>query len=122
MRRLWQTHRRLVIAFGVTAGLAVILLVRGLVLVPPRGDPDMPVAAWMTPGFVVHTYHLDPDVMSQILGEAPGERRRQTLAQIATAQGRVVTEILAELQAAIDDARAQHGDRPQDPNAADKSP
>lgn len=122
MKRLWQTHRRLVIAFALTAVLAVVLLVRGLVLVPPRGDPDMPVAAWMTPGFVVHTYHLDPDVISAILGEPPGERRRQTLAQIATAQGRAVTEILAELQAAIDDSRARHGHRPPDPDSADRSP
>lgn len=102
MKRLWTRHRRLVIAFAVAVLLAAALLVRGLVLVPPRGDPTRPVAAWMTPGFVVHTYHLPPEVVGEILGLPPGEKRRQTIAEIATAQGRVVTELLDALQSEVD--------------------
>ena len=102
MRRLWANHRKLVIAFAVMVVLAAGFLIRGFVLVPPRGDPTRPVAAWMTPGFVVPTYHIPPEVVGEILGLTPGEHRRQTIAEIATAQGAIVTDLLAELQAEVD--------------------
>lgn len=102
MRRLWAKHRKLVIAFAVAVVLAAGFLVRGLVMVPPRGDPTRPVAAWMTPGFIVHTYHLPPEVVGDILRLTPGEHRRVTIAEIATEQGVPVTDLLAPLQAEVD--------------------
>jgi hypothetical protein len=120
MRRLWANHRKLVIAFAVMVVLAAGFLIRGFVLVPPRGDPTRPVAAWMTPGFVVHTYHIPPEVVGEILGLTPGEHRRQTIAEIATAQGVIVTDLLAELQAEVDahrpkDLEHRDGPPPDDP-------
>ena len=118
MRRLWANHRKLVIAFAVMVVLAAGFLIRGFVLVPPRGDPSRPVAAWMTPGFVVHTYHIPPEVVGEILGLTPGEHRRQTIAEIATAQGAIVTDLLAELQAEVDARRPPglpQGDPPPGP-------
>lgn len=102
MRRLWTRHRRLVIAFAVMVALALAFLVRGLVMMPPRGDPTRPVAAWMTPGFIVHTYRLPPEVVGEILGLTPGEHRRVTIAEIATEQGVAVTDLLDPLQAEVE--------------------
>lgn len=102
MRRLWSQHRKLVIAFAVAVVLAAGFLVRGLVLMPPHGDPTRPVAAWMTPRFIVHTYHLPPEVVGEILGLPPGEHRRLTIAEIATEQGVAVSDLLKPLQAEID--------------------
>lgn len=101
-RRLWASHRRLVLAFGLALVVAGALLLRGLVLMPHQGDPRKPVAPWMTPRFVVHTYDLDGPEVARILNLPEGSRPRQTLAEIARAQGRPVAEITDALQAAVD--------------------
>ena len=60
-----------------------------------------PVADWMTPRFVMRAYDLDPAALARVLALEPGSAPRETLAQIAAAQGRPLADLLAEVQALV---------------------
>jgi hypothetical protein len=109
MSRLWRRHPRLLLAFVLATALAVGLLARGLWLLPDRGDPRRPVAAWMTPRYIVHTYDLDPPEVAAILGLDPGSHPAETLDEIARDSGRPVAALLAALQAAAERQRGEAG-------------
>lgn len=64
-----------------------------------------PVAGWMTPRLVVRAYGIDPPALAAVLGLEPGQAPRQTLAEIAAAQGRPLEAVLAQVQALADGAR-----------------
>jgi hypothetical protein len=106
MRRLWQRHPRLLAGFVLAVVVAATLLLRGLLLLPHQGDPDRPVAPWMTPRFIVHTYDLEGPEVGQILGLPPGSRPTETIEQIARAQGRPLDEVMKALQSAVERRRA----------------
>lgn len=62
---------------------------------------DGPIEAWMTPGYVVHVYHVDPDRAAEILGVGKGEARGKTLSEIAEVRGVPVAGLVSALQAAV---------------------
>jgi hypothetical protein len=105
MRRLWQRHPRLLAGFALAVVVAAALLLRGLMLLPHQGDPDRPVAPWMTPKFIVHTYDLEGPEVGEILGLEPGSRPTETIEEIARDQGRPLAAVMRALQAAVDSRR-----------------
>lgn len=86
----------LCLAFAVRAGLSAWTLAQA------RGQP---VADWMTPRLVVRAYAVEPAQLAAILNLEPGSAPRETLAQIAAAQGRPLAQLLAEVQALVDAPR-----------------
>lgn len=95
------------LALLVTLGFG-LRLVASLVYWSNPANRDQPVESWMPLGFVARSWQVPPEVLVQALGLSPDERPRQTLEQIARAQGQPVAEVVATLEAAIDTWRAPH--------------
>lgn len=58
--------------------------------------------AWMTPRYVAHSRRVPPEVVGAALGLDPQRPpRRTTLREIAVARGVPVSDVIAELKAAI---------------------
>lgn len=80
--------------------LALFFALRLALLVaagPP--DPSRPIEGWMTPRYIARAYDLPPESIAQTLGLEPGSTPRLPLARLAAAQGRDLSEILAQLEA-----------------------
>ncbi len=75
-----------------------------------REHRDEPIRAWMTVGYVAHSYRVPARVLYQALDLPPREpgspRDRRPLREIAREQGRTFEEISATLQTAIERERA----------------
>lgn len=100
IRHLWAHHRAVLVLFLGAALITLFFLVRLTVFSLYWADPthrNLAPEAWMTPGYVAHSWGLDPDQVSQALGSAPG--RRRTLEDIARAQGVPVDRLLDRLSA-----------------------
>lgn len=104
-------HRRLVaLVFWLALGIAVVFAGRLVILTIHWSDPAhlrAPPAAWMTPGYLVRSWHLDPDRLAAHLGLAPGSARGMTLADLARARGIPTEQFLADLAAALPGLAAQ---------------
>lgn len=71
---------------------------------------EVPLAAWMTPGFVAHSWDLPPELVATTLAlDRDGSGRRVTLGELAKARGVPVETLIAQLEAAI---AAHRGARP----------
>lgn len=70
---------------------------------------DQPIAGWMTPGYVSHSWDVPPELIRAALPAAPAPRpgTHPTLSQIAEAEGVPLSDLIARLQVAIDAARAE---------------
>ena len=90
LHHLWVHHRPALILFSVASVVAVALVFRlGMMALywhPPEGHPDK-AEPWMTPGFIVRAWKLPSEDLAPILGVTLGEKRGQTLGDIAKAQG-----------------------------------
>ncbi len=62
---------------------------------------NQPVAAWMTVGYVAHSWHLDPRAIDELAGLPPPTGAPLTLGEIATERGVPVDQIIAAVEAAI---------------------
>jgi hypothetical protein len=71
-----------------------------------RGRAGEPIQPWMNVGFIAHAYHVPPEVIHQALGLPHDRPDRRPLWRIARAQGRSTDELIAELNAALAEARA----------------
>ncbi|HSF65698.1 MAG TPA: hypothetical protein VLA78_15015 [Paracoccaceae bacterium] len=101
-----RRHTLLLVAFGLavvlTLGFALRAGIAAWNLAQAQGQP---VADWMTPRLVVRAYDVEPADLAAILNLEPGSAPRETLAQIAAAQGRPLAQLLAEVQALVDAPR-----------------
>jgi hypothetical protein len=74
---------------------------------------NQPVAAWMTVGYIAHSWHLDPRDLEATAGLPPPAGHPLTLGEIATQRGVAVGEIIATVEAAIAKLQAErHGREP----------
>ena len=55
----------------------------------------------MTPGYIVRSYGIAPEVMAQTLGLDPGSARGKTLEEIAATQGVPLDRLLEAVQAVV---------------------
>jgi hypothetical protein len=67
-------------------------------------DDPVLVEDWMTPGLVMRTYGIAPEVLAGVLGIEPGSAKGKTLAEIAEAEGVPAEALVARVQAAIEAA------------------
>lgn len=106
---LWARHRWLLLAFLAASALALFFTARAVVFAAYWTDhKDEAIAGWMTPGYVVHSWDVPPEVVGAALGlsREDGDRRR-TLAEIAAARGVPVAELARDLETAIAAFRAE---------------
>ncbi len=107
MRRLahvWKHHRLLLIAFALAVLVAVGMAGRVLFAwVYWNANHQQAVAAWMTPGYVAHSWKIDRSALIDRLIEPldlmPG--RRETIAEIAKRTGMPEAEVIARIEAAV---------------------
>ncbi len=104
---LWARHRWAVIGLGLALLAVAAFTVRLVVLAVYWSDPahgDHRVEGWMTPGYVAHSRGLDRLALRDALGLEPG--MRVTLEEIAASRGVPVDAVIAEVEAAVSEARA----------------
>lgn len=66
-----------------------------------------PVEPWMTPRYIVHAYHIPPEVLADLLRKRPGEGPHETLEQLAATRGVPVAALIATIEADL--ARHRQG-------------
>jgi hypothetical protein len=74
-----------------------------------------PLQPWMTVPYIARVYRIHPDTVHQVLGLPQGQRDRRPLSEIARAQGRPVSALIADLNVAIQrerEARRPPGKKP----------
>jgi hypothetical protein len=112
IRRLWQLWRqRPVLTSAFLLACAVTLFLAGFTVTRAvywSNHREEPVSAWMTVGYVGRSWGLDPRELDAVAGlPVPEERGHPlTLAEIARDRGVPVTDIIAEVEAAIVTLRA----------------
>ena len=111
MTPLARIRRRPLLFAGFALALALTLFfaVRLVVFTLLWSDPAMrnqPIEAWMTPGYIAHSWHVPREVIVEALGRPDPESRGLTLAEIAEARGATEAELVAALDAAIAAYRA----------------
>ena len=74
---------------------------------------NQPVAAWMTVGYIAHSWKLDPRDLDTAARLPPPAGHPLTLGEIAIRRGVPVSEIIAAVEAAIAKLQAErHGNKP----------
>jgi hypothetical protein len=112
MMRLWQLWRqRPVLTSAFLLACAVTLFFAGFTVTRAvywANHQEEPVRGWMTVGYVGRSWGLDPRELDAVAGlPLPEERGHPlTLAEIALDRGVPVTDIIAEVEAAIVTLRA----------------
>ena len=91
----------LIAAFGLALILFIAFALHALWVVTHLDPSPGPVQAWMTPGYIMRTYDIPPEVMTQTLGLEPGSARGKTLEEIAATQGVPLDALLASVQAMV---------------------
>jgi hypothetical protein len=96
-----RSPRWLIAAFGLALALFLAFTLQALWVVTHLETAPGPVQAWMTPGYVMRTYGIAPEVLAQTLGLDPGSARGKTLEEIAATQGVPLGALLASVQAMV---------------------
>jgi hypothetical protein len=98
----------LALAFALAATVTVAIGVRFVAsTIYWSQHRDEPIQPWMTVGMVARSYDVPRDRLAAVAGVDPEARDRRTLAEIASARGLPVSDLVAALQAEIDRTRAE---------------
>ncbi|PPB81653.1 hypothetical protein LV82_00864 [Albidovulum inexpectatum] len=109
LRLLWRRHRVTVLAFGLALAVALFFAVRLILSAIYWADPshrDQHPEAWMTPGYVAHSWHVPREALVQYLDIPPELKRPATIEEIARARGVGVDQVIREVEAALAELRA----------------
>jgi hypothetical protein len=108
MGRFWRENRLLVLAFAVLVAIA-LWFAMGAVRHALEFDvaKEQPLAPWMTPRYVAHSWDVPREAMMDILGLEPDNPRRRTLEEIAAEKGVPVADYIAGIEAGITAFRAE---------------
>lgn len=63
---------------------------------------EQPVAGWMTPRYVAHSWKVPPQLIMQVIGQDAMPKKRSSLEEIAKEQGRNLDDLIAELTQAVE--------------------
>ena len=108
-RASFSRHPVLGSGFLLALGLVVFFAARSVAALVYWSDPahrDQPIEGWMTPRYVVQSWQLPPEVMTEILNAGPMPDRRRTLGEIAEDQGITLHDLATRITAATDAHRA----------------
>ncbi len=101
LRLLWQSHKGLVLAFALAAGVTVFFLTRSVLFAIYWADPAhrfQPIEAWMTPRYIGYSYDLPAEDVAAMLGLTGTPAFRPTLARIAGERGVPVADLIETLR------------------------
>ncbi len=113
LRSAFRRHPVLVSAFVLFTLLALVFAGRFTYRVAYwTTHRNEPVAAWMTVGYVGHSWHLDPRAVAAAAELPPLSGHPLTLAEIAAERGVPVEQIVAAVETAIAKLQTeQHGSK-----------
>lgn len=106
---LWRRHPVTVLAFGLALAVALFFAVRLILFAIYWADPahrDQHPEAWMTPGYVAHSWHIPREELLRYLDVPPDLPRPATIEEIARARGVPVGQVIGEVEAAVAALRA----------------
>lgn len=110
VKRLWHSHRLLLLAFGLAATLTLFFAVRMVVFGIYWADPkhqNQPLEGWMTLRYVAHSYDLQREDALAILGVSSPPGGRQSLQKLAREQGMTLQELQSRIDAFVASRPAQ---------------
>ncbi len=98
------------VLFGLALIATLVFGVRALMFFWTLSErAGRPVAAWMTPRYIVWTYGIETDTLARILRLPDDDIPHAAVGLIAQEQGRPVHEVMDEITAAVQAAR-DHGE------------
>lgn len=107
---LWRRRPVVLVGFVLATLAAALFLGRALVAtIYWSAHQDVPVAGWMTPAYVEHSWHLPKFSLRAPLDLEPlrnGERP-QTIGELARSRGIPEAEMIARVQKLVEDASAR---------------
>lgn len=119
IRRLWREQRLVFIVFLIATGLALFFAGRGISRALYWADPAhqrQAPEAWMTPGYIAHSWHIRIEEVDAALGIENGPQlvgqRRPTLDAIAQALDVPVDDLIGRLDAVLPEIAAAPEARP----------
>src|SRR6266849_397589 len=113
----------LALAFLMAVSVTVFFIVRAVrPMIYWHYHQDEPIRAWMTVGYVAHSYHVPPHVLHSALGLPDKPPDKRPLREIAKAQNRSMDEIRSLLLQAIVQARRPYPASPSPPTNPEESP
>lgn len=109
---LWRHHRILVSAFALAAALTLFFAGRFAVqAVYWANHRDESISPWMTLGYVAHSWQVPPPEIERRVGLPPPQGGPKPLVELAGEQHLSVSELIARIEAAIADFRAEEAAR-----------
>ena len=103
VRTLWKDHRLLLAGFLLALAVMLFFAVRSVMFWVYWADPahrEEPIAGWMTPRYVAHSWSIPPEVLRDALA-VPADARRLTIDALAEARGVPTDEIIRQIEAVI---------------------
>ncbi|SPF81013.1 hypothetical protein [Pseudoprimorskyibacter insulae] len=114
LRRIITSVRRkplLALAFGLAVAVLVVFGARFFMHSTRWDDPkfrDQKIEAWMTPGFVGHSWHVPKEVVFNALDLTKDTPKVGSLDELADLRGVPVEDLIQKLEIAIAVFRSKH--------------
>jgi hypothetical protein len=106
----WRRTLAIALAFVLAMGGVVLLASRATRRAREIHRANEPIHAWMSIPFIAHSHHVPASVLFQAIGVQPREPRdRRSVRHLARDLNRPVSELIAQLQHAIDGAQPPGG-------------
>jgi hypothetical protein len=103
VRVLWKDYKLLFGGFLLAVGVMLFFAVRSIMFAVYWADPahrEEPIAGWMTPRYVAHSWAVPPTVIREALA-IPPETYRLTVKDLAEERGVPTEEIVRKIETAI---------------------
>ena len=102
LRTLWRSNKLLVIAFAVALSLTVVFGIRTTAfLIYWSNHQNVPVAGWMSAGYVAKSYRVDIETVRKSLGLDPDRHDRRPIGRIAADRGVPAEELIRQVNEAL---------------------
>ena len=101
LAHLWAEHKLLFLSFALALTITLFFIIRTAVFFVYWSDPahrNQPLAPWMTPRYIGHSYNLPPEDILLMLGLDEAPSQRPTLDWIAAQKGVPVPELIHDLE------------------------
>lgn len=101
LNRFFTKHRLAIAGFALAVALLGFFLVKFTLDMLFWNDPAhrrVDPAAWMTPGFIAHSWHVDGRDLAAAIGIMEKPEGRPTLEDIAEMRGVPVAQVITEVQ------------------------
>ncbi|OSQ52071.1 hypothetical protein MGEO_05950 [Marivita geojedonensis] len=108
LRAVWRDHKLLLAGFVLAVAVMLFFAVRSVMFWIYWADPahrEEPIAGWMTPRYVAHSWAIPPEVLRDALA-VPPDTRRMTINALAESRGVTPEEIIRQIEAVIAEHRS----------------